>query len=152
MVPAYSLLAARYPVGRCAHKPADVTLGSNLLFFDQHRIDGNLLPTISATLPYIANPSVCSMAPTIQEASDLHCESFCLGPFVVPRVWTGLWQLSSNAWGSAPVAKVRRGMARHVKMGYTAFGDLPSLGPTTIVSNQHHRYGAVFVIRRGVIV
>jgi len=90
------------------------------------------------------------MAPTIQQGSDLPCESFRLGPFVVPRVWTGLWQLSSNAWGSAPVAKVRRGMARYVRMGYTAFGELSSLGPTTIVSNQHHRYGAVSVIRRGV--
>ena len=90
------------------------------------------------------------MAPTIPQGSDLRCESFRLGPFVVPRVWTGLWQLSSNAWGSAPVAKVRKGMARHARMGYTAFGDLPSLGPTIIVSNQHHRYGAVSVIRRGV--
>ena len=90
------------------------------------------------------------MAPTIQQGSDLRCESFRLGPFVVPRVWTGLWQLSSNAWGSAPVAKVRKGMARHVRMGYTAFGDLSSLGPTIIVSNQHLRYGAVSVIRRGV--
>jgi hypothetical protein len=91
------------------------------------------------------------MAPTIQQASDLHCESFRLGPFVVPRVWTGLWQLSSNAWGSAPVARVRQGMARHVRMGYTAFGELSSLGSTTIVSDQRHRYGAVSVIRRGVI-
>ncbi|EDR02627.1 uncharacterized protein LACBIDRAFT_308315 [Laccaria bicolor S238N-H82] len=90
------------------------------------------------------------MAPTIEQGSDLRCESFRLGPFVVPRVWTGLWQLSSNAWGSAPVAKVRQGMARHVRLGYTAFGDLSILGPTIIVSNQHHRYGAVSVIRRGV--
>ncbi|KAF8200095.1 NADP-dependent oxidoreductase domain-containing protein [Pholiota molesta] len=52
-----------------------------------------------------------------------HRETFRLGPFVVPRIWTGLWQLSSNAWGSASVGKVRQGMARHVEMGYTAFAD-----------------------------
>src|SRR5258708_11767942 len=50
-------------------------------------------------------------------------ETFLLGPFTVPRVWVGLWQLSSNAWGSASAAKVRQAMARHVEMGYTSFGE-----------------------------
>ncbi|KAJ3516668.1 hypothetical protein NLJ89_g981 [Agrocybe chaxingu] len=50
-------------------------------------------------------------------------ETFEIGPFVAPRIWTGLWQLSSNAWGSASVPKIRQGMARHVDMGYTAFAD-----------------------------
>ncbi|TFK96464.1 NADP-dependent oxidoreductase domain-containing protein [Pterulicium gracile] len=50
-------------------------------------------------------------------------ETFKMGPFVVPRIWTGLWQLSGNAWGSAPVPKIRQGMAKHVEAGYTAFAD-----------------------------
>ncbi|KAG7094495.1 hypothetical protein E1B28_008094 [Marasmius oreades] len=50
-------------------------------------------------------------------------ETVHLGPFVVPRIWTGLWQLSGNAWGSAPVSKIREAMKRHVDMGYTAFAD-----------------------------
>ncbi|KZT21740.1 Aldo/keto reductase [Neolentinus lepideus HHB14362 ss-1] len=50
-------------------------------------------------------------------------ETFQLGPFTVPRLWTGLWQLSSNAWGTAPAPKIRREMARHVELGYTAFAD-----------------------------
>ncbi|KAI6030084.1 NADP-dependent oxidoreductase domain-containing protein [Pisolithus marmoratus] len=50
-------------------------------------------------------------------------ETFQLGPFIVPRIWVGLWQLSSNAWGSAPAAKIRQGMARHVELGYNAFAD-----------------------------
>ncbi|KAG2754094.1 Aldo keto reductase [Suillus brevipes Sb2] len=50
-------------------------------------------------------------------------ETFPLGPFTVPRVWVGLWQLSSNAWGSASAAKVRQAMARHINMGYNAFAD-----------------------------
>ncbi|KAJ8690908.1 hypothetical protein PTI98_012304 [Pleurotus ostreatus] len=53
-------------------------------------------------------------------------ETFNCGPFKAPRVWTGLWQLSSNAWGSAPVSKIRSGMSRHVKLGYTAF-DMPTI-------------------------
>ncbi|KZP32721.1 Aldo/keto reductase [Athelia psychrophila] len=50
-------------------------------------------------------------------------ETFQLGPFIVPRLWTGLWQLSSNAWGSASASKVRQAMSRHVDLGYTAFAD-----------------------------
>ncbi|KAL0953077.1 hypothetical protein HGRIS_007277 [Hohenbuehelia grisea] len=49
-------------------------------------------------------------------------ETFNCGPLQAPRLWTGLWQLSSNAWGTASVSNIRKGMARHVDMGYTAFG------------------------------
>ncbi|CAE6482190.1 unnamed protein product [Rhizoctonia solani] len=48
-------------------------------------------------------------------------ETTTLGPFTVPRLWTGLWQLSSPAWGTAPSGKIKREMARHVSEGYTAF-------------------------------
>ncbi|KAG9126380.1 hypothetical protein FRC07_003655 [Ceratobasidium sp. 392] len=50
-------------------------------------------------------------------------ETTQLGPFIVPRVWTGLWQLSSPAWGTAPTGRIKREMMRHVKEGYTAFAD-----------------------------
>ncbi|KIM27582.1 hypothetical protein M408DRAFT_330015 [Serendipita vermifera MAFF 305830] len=39
----------------------------------------------------------------------------------VPRVWTGLWQLSSPAWGTAPAARIRREMKKHVDKGFVAF-------------------------------
>jgi hypothetical protein len=52
---------------------------------------------------------------------DTH-ETFKLGEFTVPRLWTGLWQLSSNAWGTAPVSKIRQAMGRYVESGYMAFG------------------------------
>jgi hypothetical protein len=68
-----------------------------------------------------------------------HRETFRLGPFVVPRIWTGLWQLSSNAWGSASVGKVRQGMARHVEMGYTAFGTCLRHVLFFISYNSHYR-------------
>ncbi|TFK32755.1 NADP-dependent oxidoreductase domain-containing protein [Crucibulum laeve] len=63
-------------------------------------------------------------------------ETFRLGPFVTPRIWTGLWQLSSNAWGSASVPKIRQGMARHVDMGYTAFGMTDHYGGAEIIFGQ----------------
>ncbi|KAK7017682.1 NADP-dependent oxidoreductase domain-containing protein [Favolaschia claudopus] len=50
-------------------------------------------------------------------------ETFQLGEATVPRLWTGLWQLSSNAWGTAPVSKIRQAMGRHVDSGYTTFAD-----------------------------
>ncbi|CAL1707904.1 unnamed protein product [Somion occarium] len=50
-------------------------------------------------------------------------ETVQLGPFTLPRLWNGLWQLSSNAWGSAPSSKVRRQMSVYAKQGYIAFAD-----------------------------
>ncbi|KAK7024718.1 Aldo/keto reductase [Favolaschia claudopus] len=51
-------------------------------------------------------------------------ETFDLGPLKgVTRLWCGLWQLSSNAWGSAPVPRIRRCMGQQVELGFTAFAD-----------------------------
>ncbi|KAL5520204.1 hypothetical protein ACEPAG_9417 [Sanghuangporus baumii] len=46
-----------------------------------------------------------------------------LGPLTVPRLFVGLWQLSSNAWGTAPVSRIRAEMKRHVDEGFIAFAD-----------------------------
>ncbi|KDQ49459.1 hypothetical protein JAAARDRAFT_143408 [Jaapia argillacea MUCL 33604] len=64
-------------------------------------------------------------------------ETFQLGPFTVPRLFTGLWQLSSNAWGTAPASKIRREMGRHVDLGYTAFAD--HYGSAEILFGQFRR-------------
>jgi len=66
-------------------------------------------------------------------------ETFDLGPFVVPRIWTGLWQLSSNAWGSASAAKIRLGMSRHVELGYSAFDMADHYGSAEILFGQFQR-------------
>ncbi|KAI0032004.1 Aldo/keto reductase [Vararia minispora EC-137] len=50
-------------------------------------------------------------------------EYFHLGSFTVPRLWVGLWQLSSTAWGSAPAPKIRGAMKHHIDHGFTAFAD-----------------------------
>jgi hypothetical protein len=59
-------------------------------------------------------------------------ETFQLGPFTAPRLFTGLWQLSSNAWGTASVSKIRQAMGRHVDRGYTAFGGWPTYSMSKI--------------------
>jgi hypothetical protein len=59
-------------------------------------------------------------------------EYFDLGSFKVPRLWIGLWQLSSTAWGSAPAPKIRGAMKQHIEQGFTAFGR-KLVHPPTIV-------------------
>ncbi|KAH8093121.1 Aldo/keto reductase [Cristinia sonorae] len=57
-------------------------------------------------------------------ATETTLETFTLGPFgSVPRIWTGLWQLSGPAWGSAPATKIRAEMVKYAVQGYTAFAD-----------------------------
>lgn len=68
--------------------------------------------------------------------SNTHAQ---LGPFKVPRVFNGLWQLSSEAWGVTDTTKVHgkvanrqvtvvikkkhsEEMARYVENGFYAFG------------------------------
>ncbi|KAI5307279.1 hypothetical protein KEM56_001090 [Ascosphaera pollenicola] len=48
-------------------------------------------------------------------------ESWRLGPFTVPRLFTGLWQLSSPAWGTASRSRMLKHFEKHVKEGFTAF-------------------------------
>ncbi|EKM75128.1 hypothetical protein AGABI1DRAFT_109653 [Agaricus bisporus var. burnettii JB137-S8] len=46
-----------------------------------------------------------------------------LGQVSVPRIWTGLWQLSSSAWGSADLDDIKKSMGRLVDSGYYFFAD-----------------------------
>jgi hypothetical protein len=58
----------------------------------------------------------------------------------VPRVWTGLWQLSSPAWGTAPAARIRREMRKHVDKGFLAFGEYPVLfSPPSVPQSDRRR-------------
>ncbi|KAI0633319.1 Aldo/keto reductase [Trametes polyzona] len=63
-------------------------------------------------------------------------ETFRLGPYALPRLFTGLWQLSSNSWGSAPAAKIRRQMADYAENGYTAFDMADHYGPAEILFGE----------------
>lgn len=49
-------------------------------------------------------------------------ETFKIGSLDVPRLFVGLWQLSGNAWGTAPAVTIRQEVARHVEKGFVAFG------------------------------
>ncbi|KAF8623321.1 hypothetical protein AX17_007462 [Amanita inopinata Kibby_2008] len=62
-----------------------------------------------------SQPSETTVVPTF--------ETFKLGPYVVPRIWNGLWQLSGNAWGSASGKSIREAMDRYANLGFIAFAD-----------------------------
>jgi len=45
-----------------------------------------------------------------------------IGPVHAPRIWTGLWQLSSSAWGSADIEDIKHSLRKLVDSGYYFFG------------------------------
>ncbi|OTA88259.1 hypothetical protein M434DRAFT_23710 [Hypoxylon sp. CO27-5] len=49
-----------------------------------------------------------------------HVETFRLGLFDVPRLFNGLWQLSSPSWGSGTAEAQERALAHMVECGLTA--------------------------------
>ncbi|KAF5683464.1 hypothetical protein FCIRC_4407 [Fusarium circinatum] len=48
-------------------------------------------------------------------------ETFQLGDKTLPRIFSGLWQMSSPAWGSAQMSQIIEGFSTHVRNGFTAF-------------------------------
>ena len=49
-------------------------------------------------------------------------ETVKLGPSEVPRMFMGLWQFSSPAWGSASKSKINHDFRKHVDAGLIAYG------------------------------
>ena len=52
-------------------------------------------------------------------------ETVQLGEAIVPRMFMGLWQFSSPAWGTAPRGKIHRDFRKHIDSGFIAYGMLP---------------------------
>lgn len=47
-------------------------------------------------------------------------ETFTLGPFRIPRLFNGFWQLSSPAWGAASSDSQNAALAQLLRSGFTA--------------------------------
>lgn len=60
-------------------------------------------------------------------------EMFSLNGRELPRIFSGLWQLSSPAWGSAPTSKIVSQFLKHVQGGFTAFDMADHYGDAEIV-------------------
>lgn len=60
-------------------------------------------------------------------------ETFDLNGRSLPRIFSGLWQMSSPAWGSASTSKIIDELSKHVGSGLTAFDMADHYGDAEIV-------------------
>lgn len=52
----------------------------------------------------------------------------------LPRIFSGLWQLSSPAWGSAPASEIFNQFSLHVSSGFTAFDMADHYGDAEVLA------------------
>lgn len=70
-----------------------------------------------------------SMIPLPQQAR----ETFQLNGRTVPRIFSGLWQMSSPAWGAASSSKIVEQFSSHVRQGFTAFDMADHYGDAEVI-------------------
>ena len=66
-------------------------------------------------------------ASNLSVSSETILELTRLGGFDVPRIFMGLWQFSSPAWGTTSRPKIHRSFREHVDAGLVAYGISPPL-------------------------
>lgn len=63
-------------------------------------------------------------------------ETFSLGPFQVPRLFNGFWQLSSPAWGAGSADSQDAALAQLLQAGFTAMDMADHYGDAELVYGQ----------------
>lgn len=79
-----------------------------------------------------ANQELCNQI-AIAEPPPQARETFQLNGRRVPRIFSGLWQMSSPAWGAASTVKIVEQFSKHVQQGFTAFDMADHYGDAEIV-------------------
>lgn len=74
-------------------------------------------------------------------------ETFVLGRRRLPRIFSGLWQMSSPAWGTAPIPKIVDQISKHVQEGFTAFDMADHYGDAEIIFVCFHSIYAPCMVR-----
>ncbi|KAJ5552301.1 hypothetical protein N7494_001679 [Penicillium frequentans] len=69
-------------------------------------------------------------------------EKFAVNGVNLPRIFTGLWQLSSPAWGSAPQSKIMEQFSKYVDSGFTAFDMADHYGDAEIIFGRYRSSSA----------
>lgn len=91
------------------------------------RAERQVRDVISFLYPEAATSPPSSRAAKIisisAEKRRVDIETFQLGPHRVPRVFNGLWQLSSPAWGSASAESHEAALAELVELGLSTAGE-----------------------------
>lgn len=60
-------------------------------------------------------------------------ETFQLGQLTAPRIFCGLWQLSSPAWGSASQSKMMKSFSKYLSSGFSAFDMADHYGDAELI-------------------
>ncbi|TID00077.1 General stress protein 69 [Colletotrichum higginsianum] len=60
-------------------------------------------------------------------------ETFEMNGRKLPRVFSGLWQMSSPSWGSAPTSRIIAQFSKHLEAGMTAFDMADHYGDAEII-------------------
>jgi hypothetical protein len=87
--------------------------------FAFQRAKGSMDMLFRVSQPQVQKNSSKSLKYSWKESS---LETTQLGTTTVPRIFMGLWQFSSPAWGTASRAKVEEGFRTHVDKGFVAYG------------------------------
>lgn len=79
-----------------------------------------------------ANQELCDQIAIAQPPPQSR-ETFQLNGRKVPRIFSGLWQMSSPAWGAASSSKIVEQFSKHVQQGFTAFDMADHYGDAEVV-------------------
>ncbi len=104
----------RYPFARAARAVRDSL--ASLAPADQAP-PPPLLPAASSADDGTGSSSVAIALPAEDESA---VQTFELGPYRMPRLFNGLWQMSSTAWGSSSAEAQEEALRRLVAAGLTA--------------------------------
>ena len=75
-----------------------------------------------------------SLLPAAERPNSEPKETFELAGRRLPRIFSGLWQLSSPAWGSAPASEIFNQFSLHVSSGFTAFDMADHYGDAEVLA------------------
>ncbi|KAJ0426577.1 Aldo/keto reductase [Aspergillus carlsbadensis] len=93
----------------------------------------------SLLTPGLAEPG---MVPRAELAPEVIPETFTLDGLTLPRIFNGLWQLSSPAWGSASRSKMMAQFSSSVQRGFTAFDMADHYGDAEIIFGRYRSSSA----------
>jgi hypothetical protein len=101
-----------------------------------------VLERASDALALLLNPGLSEsvMVPRAELAPEVIPETFTLDGQTLPRIFNGLWQLSSPAWGSASRSKMMDQFSSSVQRGFTAFDMADHYGDAEIIFVRHYPY------------
>ncbi|KAF9880084.1 putative aldo/keto reductase [Colletotrichum karsti] len=84
-------------------------------------------------IPAPETVNLASVDADLHSAPPVAKETFELNGRKLPRIFSGLWQMSSPSWGSAPTSKIIAQFSRYVRAGMVAFDMADHYGDAEIV-------------------